>query len=130
MSKRTTKGSRGSAANRTRRCISTCEPALSPRAEGTHHARELLAGFCGGVFRAVRTFGSRDHPGQDKGLEPFGKDSARDTGNAPADVVEAAAATKDFAHDQKGPTARSEEHTSELQSPVHLVCRLLLEKKK
>src|SRR6266487_7093427 len=29
-----------------------------------------------------------------------------------------------------GATAlRSEEHTSELQSPVHLVCRLLLEKK-
>src|SRR5438876_7870964 len=26
--------------------------------------------------------------------------------------------------------SRSEEHTSELQSPVHLVCRLLLEKKK
>src|SRR5438876_6689587 len=26
--------------------------------------------------------------------------------------------------------AQSEEHTSELQSPVHLVCRLLLEKKK
>src|SRR5690348_17615403 len=29
-----------------------------------------------------------------------------------------------------GHTIRSEEHTSELQSPVHLVCRLLLEKKK
>src|SRR5258708_5272917 len=27
-------------------------------------------------------------------------------------------------------TQRSEEHTSELQSPDHLVCRLLLEKKK
>src|SRR5258708_12092779 len=27
-------------------------------------------------------------------------------------------------------TIRSEEHTSELQSPDHLVCRLLLEKKK
>src|SRR5438876_7780522 len=27
-------------------------------------------------------------------------------------------------------TPRSEEHTSELQSPVHLVCRLPLEKKK
>src|SRR5258708_8537502 len=27
-------------------------------------------------------------------------------------------------------TMRSEEHTSELQSPDHLVCRLLLEKKK
>src|SRR5690348_17674736 len=29
-----------------------------------------------------------------------------------------------------GEIKRSEEHTSELQSPVHLVCRLLLEKKK
>src|SRR5207244_13346028 len=28
------------------------------------------------------------------------------------------------------PNLRSEEHTSELQSPDHLVCRLLLEKKK
>src|SRR5207244_13040570 len=28
-----------------------------------------------------------------------------------------------------GDAARSEEHTSELQSPDHLVCRLLLEKK-
>src|SRR5438552_11500312 len=28
------------------------------------------------------------------------------------------------------PCLRSEEHTSELQSPDHLVCRLLLEKKK
>src|SRR5258708_9441866 len=28
------------------------------------------------------------------------------------------------------PFGRSEEHTSELQSPDHLVCRLLLEKKK
>src|SRR2546422_4957152 len=34
--------------------------------------------------------------------------------------------------DLKGATAtgRSEEHTSELQSRLHLVCRLLLEKKK
>src|SRR5256885_10489760 len=29
-----------------------------------------------------------------------------------------------------GPAGRSEEHTSELQSPCNLVCRLLLEKKK
>src|SRR5436189_5968518 len=28
------------------------------------------------------------------------------------------------------PRSRSEEHTSELQSPMYLVCRLLLEKKK
>src|SRR2546430_8519017 len=35
-------------------------------------------------------------------------------------------------HDEgdRGDTARSEEHTSELQSQSNLVCRLLLEKKK
>src|SRR5437879_9895768 len=33
------------------------------------------------------------------------------------------------AHDPGG-RPRSEEHTSELQSPMYLVCRLLLEKKK
>src|SRR5947208_10641829 len=32
--------------------------------------------------------------------------------------------------DLRQQTIRSEEHTSELQSPDHLVCRLLLEKKK
>src|SRR5207244_3411437 len=31
---------------------------------------------------------------------------------------------------ENGISQRSEEHTSELQSPDHLVCRLLLEKKK
>src|SRR5258708_20768169 len=31
---------------------------------------------------------------------------------------------------RRSPRRRSEEHTSELQSPDHLVCRLLLEKKK
>src|SRR5256885_11271504 len=31
---------------------------------------------------------------------------------------------------RKGKAGRSEEHTSELQSPCNLVCRLLLEKKK
>src|SRR5256885_5907583 len=39
-----------------------------------------------------------------------------------------------FSRDQgvldSGPQNRSEEHTSELQSPCNLVCRLLLEKKK
>src|SRR5438876_6005977 len=35
----------------------------------------------------------------------------------------------DTAASSRCPHGRSEEHTSELQSPVHLVCRLLLEKK-
>src|SRR5258708_30789633 len=37
---------------------------------------------------------------------------------------------KDFALAAHEDLVRSEEHTSELQSPDHLVCRLLLEKKK
>src|SRR5258708_23417313 len=39
------------------------------------------------------------------------------------------AAVPQYASGSWGPK-RSEEHTSELQSPDHLVCRLLLEKKK
>src|SRR5437762_5747227 len=35
-----------------------------------------------------------------------------------------------FAEPQQIQPRRSEEHTSELQSPMYLVCRLLLEKKK
>src|SRR5256885_12490414 len=39
------------------------------------------------------------------------------------------AARREFANDLAR-NVRSEEHTSELQSPCNLVCRLLLEKKK
>src|SRR2546422_7099344 len=37
---------------------------------------------------------------------------------------------RDCGDNQQGSDNRSEEHTSELQSRLHLVCRLLLEKKK
>src|SRR2546422_8514877 len=37
---------------------------------------------------------------------------------------------RDFLDSHEHRPARSEEHTSELQSRLHLVCRLLLEKKK
>src|SRR2546422_5607491 len=36
----------------------------------------------------------------------------------------------DRPYEMNGSVMRSEEHTSELQSRLHLVCRLLLEKKK
>src|SRR5438876_5393625 len=57
---------------------------------------------------------------------------------APADLEPRAALAREShrravgtPHDDGGAVdRRSEEHTSELQSPVHLVCRLLLEKKK
>src|SRR2546426_8182092 len=44
-------------------------------------------------------------------------------------VEEVAAALADGGRHRQG-VPRSEEHTSELQSPCNLVCRLLLEKKK
>src|SRR5690348_17822924 len=52
---------------------------------------------------------------------------------APADGngwLDRGAATPHECLRRGSPLRRSEEHTSELQSPVHLVCRLLLEKKK
>src|SRR2546426_4938809 len=70
--------------------------------------------------------GHHRHGGRDRG------------GHVPA----SGAAARDFQSPRQGrerearrplaaaPEARSEEHTSELQSPCNLVCRLLLEKKK
>src|SRR5689334_23794951 len=46
--------------------------------------------------------------------------------STPCMVLNTIAASSMVRHN--GPTRRSEEHTSELQSQFHLVCRLLLEK--
>src|SRR5690348_17358761 len=51
-------------------------------------------------------------------------------GNAADDHADGAGLVQFVAGHCVSADARSEEHTSELQSPVHLVCRLLLEKKK
>src|SRR5947208_8803900 len=47
-----------------------------------------------------------------------------------ATQARAASARSALASSASPRSSRSEEHTSELQSPDHLVCRLLLEKKK
>src|SRR2546426_1219138 len=48
----------------------------------------------------------------------------------PVDVRRLPRALEGLGIERAWETARSEEHTSELQSPCNLVCRLLLEKKK
>src|SRR5256884_1376485 len=63
------------------------------------------------------TFGTYSTPGDQTTFYR----SASNNGSAPSDNV------FDWSRE---PDARSEEHTSELQSRLHLVCRLLLEKKK
>src|SRR2546426_9086148 len=47
-----------------------------------------------------------------------------------ADVWHGLVSLRRVAQGEVSPRGRSEEHTSELQSPCNLVCRLLLEKKK
>src|SRR2546429_6528232 len=67
------------------------------------------------LFRSKSTFCC---PGPRNTLRPT---SPRSVPSSPASAVESCAL---------GIADRSEEHTSELQSRLHLVCRLLLEKKK
>src|SRR5688500_19302502 len=50
--------------------------------------------------------------------------------DARADAADVEAAHLRLAEEEAVGQLRSEEHTSELQSPCNLVCRLLLEKKK
>src|SRR5258708_13514600 len=60
-------------------------------------------------------------------LEEF---NMRVANNPEARLTEQMMAALYLNHPYGRPVIRSEEHTSELQSPDHLVCRLLLEKKK
>src|SRR5439155_7083351 len=68
---------------------------------------------------SLRSEGVRVHPGM-----PFGFPSETAFGFAGILIFNSTALTKHSI------SLRSEEHTSELQSRGHLVCRLLLEKKK
>src|SRR5690348_17984925 len=78
------------------------------------------------LFPYTTLFRSRDRPRAVRARE---EEAARRDGVA-ADRAAAFARARPRARPAGRLGARSEEHTSELQSPVHLVCRLLLEKKK
>src|SRR5256885_8256374 len=60
---------------------------------------------------------------------PLGNASARLPVDLPAALLQSRTAGDLFWSISNGIAHRSEEHTSELQSPCNLVCRLLLEKK-
>src|SRR3712207_7365457 len=76
------------------------------------------------LFRSPRCLHQLlDRPvGDGAALEPGAARRARPAGPSPDAAVPGAQFRRRH--------ARSEEHTSELQSPQYLVCRLLLEKKK
>src|SRR2546422_5105791 len=79
------------------------------------------------LFRS-RSRGARSDD-LEKGRSPRRRSGSRDASpqSSPRPPHEQAGRGRLHAH---APTVRSEEHTSELQSRLHLVCRLLLEKKK
>src|SRR5258708_17316009 len=84
------------------------------------------------LFRSDRQVDDRILAGRQHLPDLFGKLLPRQRSPVIVDGDEAAlleirAEPFDF---RIGKARRSEEHTSELQSPDHLVCRLLLEKKK
>src|SRR3989449_4392233 len=60
---------------------------------------------------------------------PGGDLPARSVGGAEGRPVGSRESPRSQGRPDAGPLPRSEEHTSELQSRLHLVCRLLLEKK-
>src|SRR5258708_26709434 len=65
-------------------------------------------------------------------MEPFERGYGHTLGNALRRVLLSSMPGFDESRTRRSamPSVRSEEHTSELQSPDHLVCRRLLEKKK
>src|SRR5207244_5743369 len=75
-------------------------------------------GLSGSPQKTIEVFQSR--PGA-RPLRPLSSPGAR-----PGDFGRSSLASQT----KREMKERSEEHTSELQSPDHLVCRLLLEKKK
>src|SRR2546422_5514142 len=91
-------------------------------------------GFQGPAVRAGR------HPDDPFGVEQSyarpgrGRGAGENEANGPVDQCVARADRRRASFDQRveeqANRRRSEEHTSELQSRLHLVCRLLLEKKK
>src|SRR5207244_11214144 len=86
---------------------------------------DALPIFSASTYRAYPPIrGRRVVNGRSLSTEVLGRICA----HHPAGVVRRSGVGRQRARGE--PNGRSEEHTSELQSPDHLVCRLLLEKKK
>src|SRR5206468_11378769 len=95
----------------------------APYSLSLHDALPIYARAVGGPLRPrIVTGGAEELLGRDRVLAGFGNVGHPELLLGGPDGV--------LAEPGKDPVARSEEHTSELQSRSDLVCRLLLEKKK
>src|SRR5689334_23557560 len=103
---------------------------FEPSAGDTVSTPPLITVPAGAVV-SVRTWHVA-HPIESKSVEPRTAcdDAARMVSRAGALVARMNRAKRSMSASPLASLSRSEEHTSELQSQFHLVCRLLLEKKK
>src|SRR6266571_6832580 len=109
-------------------CISGCWPFWPTRFWGRASAwfrrPAVLSRFTSPAFLPCAVFFLMIRRPPRSTLFPYTTLFRSPTGAAKADAVARAL------EGEEAPSRRSEEHTSELQSHVNLVCRLLLEKKK
>src|SRR5437879_10552131 len=92
---------------------------------GTGLAAERVSNeFLSGQFRAIQVATRQGHSPDVQ----FALNTHRDRLKAPVEYVDLNVCDRAANRDNRS-FVRSEEHTSELQSPMYLVCRLLLEKK-
>src|SRR6266487_5625420 len=109
---------RGRAGGRPRRAVQARRAGTSRCGRGRHgRGRPTAAASAGRCQRCRGTSPARWRPRRNVAGREGGDGSPRSGSRVPRGGLASR-------------RSRSEEHTSELQSPVHLVCRLLLEKKK
>src|SRR3989454_7672243 len=101
-------------------------PTYSARAASGHsgHWRALAKSNTSSAVAAASGATNRGPPGREPTLTWWSMQATA------CDCVIARARSPNRHTSEMSRTTRSEEHTSELQSPCNLVCRLLLEKKK
>src|SRR6266850_2953503 len=120
-----------------------CEHPAAPQSGGNVYsalATRDRRRVCRYSSRLIICAGSRNKKSQTRSVAGEDRMSEGFWGRAAALLVGAALCWSALAQESGGPgiplapaiapAGRSEEHTSELQSPCNLVCRLLLEKKK
>ena len=111
-------------------------PAINPISACEHHEIACLLRLEGHrdppVLHSFPTRRSSDLPEMDEGRLRRIAEKEIMTPGSPMRVAapeQAPEGPEKIGEQEQRPSLRSEEHTSELQSPMYLVCRLLLEKK-
>src|SRR3989449_11745954 len=107
-----------------------CEPASHAERHLDRHMRPEAEDADVAAAHVLVIVGGVDAEHAEAQVRPDGVPEVRVTRSRRMAVAESGRNVRLDAQAGRGQADRSEEHTSELQSRLHLVCRLLLEKKK